>query len=156
MNIISEETLLNREPLFLNDFREELDVYREYEVRGISRYYAYNHDDGLQKEPQRLEKLQQQFKIVFADYTYEDYSGDSYVLGYDKIEGRWFEVHGSHCSCYGLEGQWEPEYYESWDILSKVIAKRYSQQEEMDWYFYRDTASSKEFKQFLKAQEENN
>lgn len=47
--------------------------------------------------------------LLYADYTYEDYSGDAYVLGYDKEKKQFFEVHGSHCSCYGLEGQWMEE-----------------------------------------------
>ena len=45
--------------------------------------------------------------VIHADYTYEDYSGSSYVL-YCK-DGKYYEVHGSHCSCFGLEDQWEPE-----------------------------------------------
>lgn len=44
--------------------------------------------------------------VLVANYTYEDYSGDAYVLF--EREGQLFEVHGGHCSCYGLEGQWEP------------------------------------------------
>ena len=45
--------------------------------------------------------------IVFAYYSYEDYTGRAFVL-FTK-EDKLYEVHGSHCSCYGLEGQWEPE-----------------------------------------------
>lgn len=45
--------------------------------------------------------------IIHADYTYEDYSGSAYVL-YEQ-NGKYYEVHGSHCSCMGLEGQWDPE-----------------------------------------------
>lgn len=45
--------------------------------------------------------------VIHADYTYVEYCGDSYVL-YWK-DGKFYEVHGSHCSCYGLEGQFEPE-----------------------------------------------
>lgn len=26
-----------------------------------------------------------------------------------RRDGKLYEVHGNHCSCYGLEGQWEPE-----------------------------------------------
>lgn len=26
-----------------------------------------------------------------------------------RSEGKLYEVNGSHCSCYGLEGQWDPE-----------------------------------------------
>ncbi len=45
--------------------------------------------------------------ILLAHYSYEDYSGSAFVL-FIK-DGVLYEVHGSHCSCYGLEGQWEPE-----------------------------------------------
>jgi len=51
--------------------------------------------------------------ILIAVYTYEDYSGQAFVL-YEK-GGELFEVHGSHCSCNGLEGEgrpgegWRPE-----------------------------------------------
>ena len=33
----------------------------------------------------------------------------SFFLLQKKSSGRLFEVHGSHCSCYGFEGQWTPE-----------------------------------------------
>ncbi len=46
-------------------------------------------------------------EILVASYTYECYEGDAYVLF--RRDGKLFEVHGSHCSCYGLEDQWEPE-----------------------------------------------
>jgi hypothetical protein len=45
--------------------------------------------------------------IIFTSYTYEDYSGNALVV-YEE-NGKFFEVHGSHCSYNGLEGQWEPE-----------------------------------------------
>lgn len=47
-------------------------------------------------------------EILVALYSYADYSGNAIVIGRDEA-GELFEVHGSHCSCYGLEGQWEPE-----------------------------------------------
>jgi hypothetical protein len=47
-------------------------------------------------------------EVVFASYTYEDYTGDAKVLYRDK-HGKIFEVNGGHCSCNGLEGQWDPE-----------------------------------------------
>jgi len=64
----------------------------------------------------------------------------AYVL--DKLHGVWYEVDGSHCSCYGLEGQWEPQetnvealklrlatgsfdYDEGRDLLCKMLIKEY-------------------------------
>lgn len=46
-------------------------------------------------------------KILFAYYSDEDYSGEAFILFLKG--GKLYEVNGSHCSCYGLEGQWEPE-----------------------------------------------
>jgi hypothetical protein len=44
--------------------------------------------------------------FIVADYAYGDYDGSAYVL-FEK-DGKLYEVSGGHCSCYGLEGQWEP------------------------------------------------
>lgn len=53
--------------------------------------------------------------ILYAEYTYECYDGSAFVL-YEQ-DGKLFEVHGGHCSCYGLEGQWAPEET-SWAALA--------------------------------------
>lgn len=58
-------------------------------------------------QEERPRDFPQQHEIIFSYYSYEDYEGDAFVL-YHK-DGRLFEVHGGHCSCYGLEGQWDPE-----------------------------------------------
>jgi hypothetical protein len=57
-------------------------------------------------------------EVLVASYTYEDYSGSAYVL-FEK-NGHLFEVHGSHCSCYGLEDQWEPEAVTREAILRRL------------------------------------
>lgn len=47
-------------------------------------------------------------EILLASYDEVwAYDGEAYVLF--RKDGKLYEVHGSHCSCYGLEGQWEPE-----------------------------------------------
>lgn len=59
-------------------------------------------------------QLEEEFGIVldadvnmlFAYYNYENCSGSAYVLF--AQDGQLLEVVGSHCSCYGLDGQWEP------------------------------------------------
>lgn len=48
-------------------------------------------------------------EILFAYYTYQDYSGEAFVVLRDPHSEKFYEVNGSHCSCYGLEGQWEME-----------------------------------------------
>lgn len=45
--------------------------------------------------------------VLLASYHTGGYEGDAFVLF--KKNGKLFEVHGSHCSCYGLERQWQPE-----------------------------------------------
>lgn len=45
--------------------------------------------------------------ILAYYYTYEDYCGDAYGLFYK--DGKFWTVNGAHCSCMGLEGQWDPE-----------------------------------------------
>lgn len=45
--------------------------------------------------------------VIYAEYDIGDYCGDAHVLF--VRDGKLREVHGSHCSCYGLEGQWSEE-----------------------------------------------
>ena len=53
--------------------------------------------------------------VYLAWYGYGDYCGSSLVIF--KKDGKLYEVNGSHCSCNGLEGQWEPEET-TWKALS--------------------------------------
>ena len=53
------------------------------------------------------ENLPEDISIIFASYDYRDYSGSAHVVF--EQGGELYEVYGSHCSCYGLEGQWNPE-----------------------------------------------
>lgn len=46
-------------------------------------------------------------EYIYARYLYESYDGSADVIFYR--DGKWFYNGGSHCSCYGLEDQWEPE-----------------------------------------------
>ncbi len=53
-------------------------------------------------------------RILFATYgdfdsgTESDYSMCCHIIGQNE-DGSLFYIYGSHCSCMGLEGQWEPE-----------------------------------------------
>ena len=57
--------------------------------------------------------------ILYAEYTYEYYTGSAYVLLQNKFTGKLYEVYGGHCSCYGLEDQWDMEET-SVDFLKSV------------------------------------
>lgn len=78
----------------------------------MSGIYLYNFGDkeDLEREFGNYGDLDLSYAdILLASYTYEDYSGSAFVLFKDTRDGKLYEVNGSHCSCYGLEGQWEPE-----------------------------------------------
>jgi hypothetical protein len=83
--------------MFLNDWKDS-------EIEGMKADFGI--DDAA------LEGV----TVLLASYTYEDYSGDAFVLF--ERGGKLYEVNGSHCSCYGLsessysgdtETQWQPE-----------------------------------------------
>ncbi len=46
-------------------------------------------------------------EIVYAIYDCPPYEGYATVIYYRKSTNKYYEVYGSHCSCFGLEGQWE-------------------------------------------------
>lgn len=63
--------------------------------------------------------------ILLASYDIEWYEGSAYVLFYNKLDSKLYEVFGSHCSCYDLEGQWEPEKVSIELLREKVSRKSY-------------------------------
>ncbi|MCX6096816.1 MAG: hypothetical protein NT125_08960, partial [Candidatus Bipolaricaulota bacterium] len=50
---------------------------------------------------------------------YEDYWGSAFVLL--ARDGRLYEVNGSHCSCFGLEGQWALEETVLEELANRVV-----------------------------------
>lgn len=80
------QEIINQQPVFLNDWKED----------GINGLIT---DFEISKLPVP--------NVLFGSYSYENYSGDAWVLVEEN--GKLFEVNGSHCSCYGLEQQWEKE-----------------------------------------------
>ncbi len=70
--------------MFCEDFRNIEDLKKEYDITDSDL-------DGVE--------------ILYAAYEIGNYSGQSLVLF--KKNGKLFVVDASHCSCYGLEGQWD-------------------------------------------------
>jgi len=91
--------MLSKSGLYLNDWVGE-------GIEGLMRDYSI--------DPQDLEGV----NIILADYSYQDYEGNSFVL-FEKA-GKLYEVNGGHCSCYGLEGQWEPEEVLLEELLNRA------------------------------------
>lgn len=96
------------EPKYHDIFKSRLDVAREFEEGAGNKY-------GAPDEYRPVEGFPTDNEILYAGYEYQDYSGSAFVL-YER-DGKLYEVNGSHCSCYGLEGQWRPEET-SWAALA--------------------------------------
>jgi hypothetical protein len=73
----------------------------------MKQYFLGNFGDVKDVEHEFQIALNDGEKILLAWYSYEDYSGSAFVL-YEQ-NGKLYEVNGSHCSCYGLEEQFQPE-----------------------------------------------
>jgi hypothetical protein len=56
--------------------------------------------------------------VLLAAYGYESYSGDAFVLF--RKAGKLYEVNGGHCSCYGLEGQWQPQEVTKAELIHRL------------------------------------
>lgn len=108
---LSKEALLSKNPMFVDLFSDAQCVFGSFRV--------VNEDTS-------------KYQILFAEYSYEDYSGRAYVLGYDKEADQFFENHGSHCSCYGLEGQWSPEVC-SLEELQAMLNRRHKSDTFVAW-----------------------
>ena len=92
--------------LFLEDFtgKTEAEV-----VSTIKNDYK---EDGWEAE--QLEAFFSQvdgFEVLIAYCSEGSWGCDSssFFLIRDRKTNKLYEVHGSHCSCYGFEGQWSPE-----------------------------------------------
>ncbi len=46
-------------------------------------------------------------QILYANYYTPEYEGYASVVYYRESTGKYYEAYGSHCSCFGLEGQWD-------------------------------------------------
>ena len=84
--------------MFIGDWSSKEEMISEFE--GI---YS---DKDKTAETMLLPKYQD-INILLACYTTGSYDGQAFVL-YEK-DGQLYEVNAGHCSCYGLEDQWDPE-----------------------------------------------
>lgn len=91
------EELLNQKPVFLNLFEDG--------IESIAYEFSLT-----------IEELNQ-YHVLYAWYDYQTYDGEAYLLLIK--DSKVYEVTGGHCSCYGLEGQFEPE-----EVPLKVLYNR--------------------------------
>lgn len=89
--------------MYVDEFTNNEDVAEQYS------------DNGNQASKARILKLLNESTVHLAYYGTGSYDGTSLVIF--EHNGILYEVNASHCSCYGLEGQWAPEET-NWSILS--------------------------------------
>jgi hypothetical protein len=70
-------------------------------------YGSFSCIDDVINDFQISDKELEGCEIIFAEYDQPDYEGYAHIIF--RKGGKLYEVNGSHCSCYGLEGQWVPE-----------------------------------------------
>ena len=110
------EQILKQESVYLHNWKEKIDMIGDFEniYMTAEEYRAEkapypNVELWLEKKSKMVEAIKRYegYNILFASYGTDNYSGDAFVL-FEK-DGKLYEVNGSHCSCYGLEGQFDPE-----------------------------------------------
>ena len=94
------------DPVYVQDFDNLEDVYTEFGINEIN---------GLP---------------LYMEYSQGSYEGSSNCW-FDK-DGQLMYNYASHCSCYGLEGQWDPETYYPVQLV-KMDKYDKPSQEFIDW-----------------------
>jgi hypothetical protein len=62
--------------------------------------------------------------FIWAVYGGGSYDGSAVVVFFDNASTQWQLVSAGHCSCYGLEGSWEPEDFDPALHFKAVKAKK--------------------------------
>jgi hypothetical protein len=121
------EEIFNQAPVYLHEWKTKKDVISAFE-------------DFDEEESQAIAKWNP-FNILFASYGLGDYSGQAFVLF--EHNQKLYEVNASHCSCYQLEGQFDPE-----ETTVEALKLRLTEGEfgKDDWY---DNGFHVELKNFL-------
>lgn len=73
--------------------------------------------------------IEDNIHVHLAHYDVDGYDGSAFVLIENTDTGKLYEIHGSHCSCNGLEGQWEPE-----EVCPTILYHRYKGTHNSDEY----------------------
>lgn len=88
-------------------------------VGRIKMYFGFKKKEDLEKEFSI--KLNDSINILFAFYGDEGSLGVTSFIIFEN-NGLLYEVEASHCSCHGLEDQWEPKET-TWEALDHYLQK---------------------------------
>jgi len=108
--------ILKNKPIFLHEFENAENVKHEF-------------------------KISENYNILFASYGCDNYEGDAWVLFEEN--GKLYEVRASHCSCFGLEGQWEKDEVVLLELKNRLINGSFGRN------FYADNEFATELIEFL-------
>jgi hypothetical protein len=72
----------------------------------MQRYFGFSDFDDMVARFEEYGTSLSDENILFASYSEGDYEGSATVIF--QHDGGLYEVGADHCSCNGLEGQWEP------------------------------------------------
>lgn len=88
----------------------------------VHQFYGVNYATEAEQK-KALENCPEPEEVIVAVYEYESYDGTAVVV-YRNGE-TYYSVYGSHCSCHGLEDQFDPEEHSAIDALNywKRMAK---------------------------------
>lgn len=109
------------------------DVFKDFDGERWSYYSENEEPTPVEEKPKFIGA-----EVLFASYGTDNYSGDAFVLF--RRDGKLFEVNGSHCSCYGLEGQWDPEETTVAALRHRLTDGRLGQDDYSDNVFADDLA----------------
>lgn len=142
------EEIVKQEPVFLNNWTSKIDLIGDFEEIYMTEaeYKAekapYANVQAWEEKKLRMARAIEQFKdtnILFASYGTANYSGDAWVL-FEK-DGELWEVSASHCSCYGVEGQFSPEKVVLPELKNRLINGRLGDDHYSDNVFKTQLAS---------------
>ncbi len=102
----NKETMEEVKALYKEDFLRMLPDL-ENNMKKFYADWSGDSEEVLLSEFKIPESALDGVEILFAAYTYENYNGDAFVIF--RKDDKLYEVNAGHCSCYGLEDQWEPE-----------------------------------------------
>lgn len=131
------EEIIKQVPTYLNTWEEKIDLVGDFENIYMSgKEYRleeppYSNIEYFHKMKRKMDEALKKYEnvhVLFASYGQDNYSGDAWVLF--EQNNKLYEVNGSHCSCYGLEGQWEPEEVNLLELENRLINGTFG---EDDW-----------------------
>lgn len=99
--------------LYLEDLKEM--TQKEVKNHLVENYAGdakgFDYGDPNKKDKIKLKKILKNFKVIIAYESVGSWGCDSssFFLLERKSDKALFEIHGDHCSCFGFEGQFEPE-----------------------------------------------